>query len=245
MDKHLKKPEVDEVNDPKVFEELFETRAEFNKETVFLLSKDDAFMKRIEAIRSETNSEIVSAEILSILFEYGLPSYFDKWLQELISNKELLPEVQVGTYDFLMGLVSHPSEIVRVPLTTKEKSLVSDFFKSLYGEMAPEIWRKYEKLLAQSKNTRRRSRNHKLAQVISEKRKEVVAFKVRANDSDLKRKKKTYLDATAELYPDEDGLNDSKTAQKLRKQVERSKKRMKGLGDVKNNVTNLLRSSLK
>ena len=108
----------------------------------------------------------------------------------------------------------------------------------------PEVWNIYSKLLSQSKNNRRRSPQIYSADSIEKTLKQPVIFKKRVSDTTSAKKKKTYLDATAEVYPDEDGTNDTKIAQRLRKQVERSKKRKADMGNLKNSVTNLLNSSL-
>ncbi len=128
---------------------------------------------------------------------------------------------------------SLPSETLIAPLTTAEKRFLNRCIRANFGgkqgrtpkAAAGGVIKTYTDIINKSKNTKRRSRTLTQANEVLKLKTEKITFKERVNQSEEKSEHKTYLDAVAEIYPDDDGSNDRKTAQKLKKQVERFKKR--------------------
>lgn len=242
MDKH-QEAEIDVLNDPKVFQTAFPVRHALNMESVALLSKDDLFHRRVSNIciqvkigtlpkdeeEARLKDEYINSRAESLVWQYGLPFYFKEWITCAVRQGKFPPEVRVTVKEFLDHHIGRPSEAVRVPLVTEEKEFLFKYIKKMFGKKAKEVSDLYLSIWNERANTRRRSRNLETTDFVEEIRgKEFTHF-----DGDRRiTEKGTYMDAVSELHPEIEKVEDEqKVAQKLRKAVERKKKRTSKLDD--------------
>ncbi len=171
------------------------------------------------------------AEINRLIQCYHLPRNFVGWLRHFVLYGKPAWKSHYN-FDLTAQVLSDPKELERIGLTTQEKDFIKEQVRKILGiirrpnQQASQLWGKLLRRLNSSKNSRRRFRRLESAIKTTRIRQKVQVYDFRDGKYQKVTEPFTYDKLVVREYPDEEGYNDSKHNQRLRKQHQRLKDRV-------------------